>query len=139
MVQITSNKTGVHLNGYVRDKSGTMKVWIAQRSFSKKTDPGMMDNLVGGGIAEGSNPIETMIKEAGEEAGIFDDKILAGIRSCGTISCYYDDPVRGWQADTEYVFDLELPLSFKPIPEDGEVEGMSMLSLFFASFLSCRH
>jgi 8-oxo-dGTP pyrophosphatase MutT (NUDIX family) len=116
---------GVHLNGYVFDEAGNIKVWVAQRSFTKKTNPGILDNLVGGGIGAGSTPIETVFKESGEEAGIFDEKLLAEIKSCGTVSMYYDDPIRGWQAEIEYIYDLLLPCSFQPKPEDGEVEGTS--------------
>jgi 8-oxo-dGTP pyrophosphatase MutT (NUDIX family) len=84
---------------------------------------GMLDNLVAGGIAEGSHPQETVIKESGEEAGIFDKALLTGIKSCGAVSLYHDDEIRGLQAETEFVYDLELPASFQPTPEDGEVEG----------------
>jgi 8-oxo-dGTP pyrophosphatase MutT (NUDIX family) len=128
-----SNTIGVHLNGYVRNEAGVINVWVAQRSFTKSVNPGflngltlllgMLDNLVGGGIAEGSSPADTIIKESGEEAGITSEELLSEIRPCGNVTFYYDCPVRGWQADTEYVFDIELPASFQPKPEDGEVEG----------------
>lgn len=95
----------------------------------------MLDNIVGGGIAQGSNPIETMRKECFEEAGITEPE-LSSLQSTGTVTFYYDDPIRcvkdnsrGWQADTEYVFDLELPTSFIPTPQDGEVESFQLLDL----------
>jgi len=38
--------------------------------FDPPIDPGMLDNLVGGGIAAGATVIDTVVREAWEEAGI---------------------------------------------------------------------
>ena len=43
-------------------------MWIARRSPAKAIDPGMLDNLVGGGVAAGQTITTTLIKEAWEEA-----------------------------------------------------------------------
>ncbi len=56
----------VHVNGIVGDES----MWLARRSSSKATDPGLLDNLVGGGINAVLSLTETLTKEAWEEAGI---------------------------------------------------------------------
>jgi len=37
---------GVHMNGYVKTKDGEYKLWIAKRSLTKATYPGMLDNMV---------------------------------------------------------------------------------------------
>ncbi|RUP46101.1 hypothetical protein BC936DRAFT_147355 [Jimgerdemannia flammicorona] len=37
---------GVHLNAYVREDDGMLKMWIARRSLTKQTWPGMLDNCV---------------------------------------------------------------------------------------------
>lgn len=37
---------GVHMNGYVRTEAGGFKLWIARRSETKATYPGMLDNMV---------------------------------------------------------------------------------------------
>ncbi len=37
---------GIHLTGYVRTEDGGYKMWIARRSLSKATYPGMLDNMV---------------------------------------------------------------------------------------------
>src|SRR5918992_1459821 len=55
----------VHLNGISFDENN---MWIARRSAAKPIDPGMLDNLVGGGISAGSSLEETLVKEAWEEA-----------------------------------------------------------------------
>lgn len=40
-------KYGVHVNGYTVDKYGKCEfMWIGQRSLTKLTYPGMMDNMV---------------------------------------------------------------------------------------------
>lgn len=36
---------GCHINGYVK-KNGEYKMWIARRSKTKQTYPGMLDNFV---------------------------------------------------------------------------------------------
>lgn len=37
---------GCHLNAYVKDLDGTVKMWIARRSITKQTWPGYLDNCV---------------------------------------------------------------------------------------------
>ena len=66
----------VHVNGLV-DAGGTA-MWIARRSPAKSIDPGLLDNLVGGGIAAGATIAGTLVKESQEEAGI--DAALAATR-----------------------------------------------------------
>lgn len=39
---------GCHLNGFVREADGSIKMWVARRSFTKQTYPGLLDNIVGG-------------------------------------------------------------------------------------------
>ncbi|XP_038879263.1 nudix hydrolase 20, chloroplastic-like isoform X2 [Benincasa hispida] len=53
---------GVHMNGYV-EKEGKKFLWVAKRSQTKPTFPGMLDHLVAGGL---------MVSEHGDEnvAGI---------------------------------------------------------------------
>ena len=38
-----------HVNGLIRLRNGDVAMWIARRSAAKAIDPGMLDNLVGGG------------------------------------------------------------------------------------------
>src|SRR5690348_9253420 len=59
----------VHVNGLVQCRDDVM-MWLARRSPDKAIDPGMLDNLVGGGIATGYGVLDTLEKEAWEEAGI---------------------------------------------------------------------
>jgi len=57
----------VHLNVVRRDGSA---MWLARRAAHKDTDPGMLDNLVAGGVARGESPWQTLRRESWEEAGI---------------------------------------------------------------------
>ena len=94
------------------------RMWLARRSSTKAIDPGLLDNLVGGGIAEGSDPDSTLRKEAFEEAGIAPD--LARLaRAAGTVEICRDQP-DGLQRETIHVYDLWLPEGFTPTNRDGE-------------------
>jgi hypothetical protein len=67
---------GAHANGYVADlvTGRPSHLWIARRSWTKATDPGMLDNLVGGGVPHGQTPRQALQREAWEEG--------AGWRNC---------------------------------------------------------
>ncbi|XP_071723864.1 nudix hydrolase 20, chloroplastic-like isoform X2 [Rutidosis leptorrhynchoides] len=60
---------GIHMNGYV-EKDGKKHLWIAKRSETKPTYPGMLDHLVAGGLPHGITCEENVVKECEEEAGI---------------------------------------------------------------------
>ena len=61
---------GVHLNGYIRTEQGQLKIWIAKRAKEKPTWPGWLDNTVAGGIPYTSSAMESVVKEAMEEASL---------------------------------------------------------------------
>src|SRR5262249_15748271 len=52
-----------HLNGVVGDGIH-VRMWLARRSPDKAVDPGLLDNLVGGGIAAKASVGATLVKEA---------------------------------------------------------------------------
>jgi 8-oxo-dGTP pyrophosphatase MutT (NUDIX family) len=106
-----------HLNGLVRvDDAVTM--WLARRSDSKAIDPGMLDNLVGGGIAAGATVADTVVKESWEEAGITQG-LAATAQSAGLLSIFRVQR-DGVQHETIFVHDLWLPADFAPANQDGE-------------------
>ncbi|MGH8674589.1 MAG: DUF4743 domain-containing protein [Burkholderiales bacterium] len=107
----------VHVNGIVA--GGEKKLWIARRSPTKPTDPGMLDNLVGGGVGAGLGPQEVLVKEAWEEAGIEAALARQATRG-GTVRILREVP-EGVQAETILVYDLALPPDFRPQNQDGEV------------------
>jgi 8-oxo-dGTP pyrophosphatase MutT (NUDIX family) len=61
---------GVHVNGYVENEDGSLDMWVARRSSSKPTWPGKLDHIVAGGQPYGISPMDNVIKECYEEAGI---------------------------------------------------------------------
>ena len=109
---------GQHLNGYVR-RDGEIWMWIGKRSEQKRTFPGKLDNLVAGGLPHGLGLKENLIKECREEASI-PPALCERIVSTGAISYCVETP-QGLKPDVMFCYDLELPESFTPICQDGEV------------------
>jgi thiamine pyrophosphokinase len=117
---------GVHVNGLVRRPDG-WHLWIGKRAADKKLDPGKLDNLVGGGVAAGHTPFETLLKEAGEEAAL--PEALANAAELKGSFGYNMERPEGLRRDVLYAYDLVLPEEFVPHPTDGEVEGFSLWPL----------
>jgi len=117
---------GVHLNGFVRTENG-IELWIAKRAKNKPTFPGLLDNMVGGGQPAGMGLLENLIKECEEEAGIPESLASQSIAT-GTVSYCHSDG-RGLKRDVLYCFDLELPVDFNPVCQDGEVESFQRLPI----------
>lgn len=118
---------GVHANGYVADPASgrPTHLWIARRSWSKATDPGRLDNLVGGGVPHGQTPHQALCREAWEEAGLHEHE-LAGLARGRTVELACDLP-EGWQHEWLCVFDLPLPPGRRPQNQDGEVAEHRLL------------
>lgn len=109
----------VHLNGIVKYAGRAPQLWIARRSQTKATDPGMLDNVVAGGIAWGLSIEETIVKECWEEAGI--EAALAGKAEPGRTVHVLQSLPEGTQAEQIFIYDLPLPEDFAPRNQDGEV------------------
>lgn len=98
---------------------------------------------VAGGIEAGTGVFESLVKECVEEASI-SPNLVSSARATGTIRssltrfvtvlvCFYAVAIHvfsfsyfheapdGLEPETEFIYELELPLSFVPIPQDGEV------------------
>jgi len=118
---------GTHMNGFVNHSELGLCLWIATRSHSKPTYPGMLDNMVAGGISSGYKIIDTMVKECSEEAGIPEDLARKAV-PVGTIN-YTQHNERGVKPECQYCFDLEVPEDFQPIVVDGEVEKFELFPM----------
>ncbi|XP_054275418.1 uncharacterized protein LOC128994711 [Macrosteles quadrilineatus] len=116
---------GVDINGYVMDPEKGLCIWLQRRSPTKQTWPGRWDNMVGGGLSVGYGVLETAYKEAEEEASI-PPELMTKLRSGGSVSFFFESE-RGLFPNTEFVFDLELPINFIPKNNDGEVEKFELL------------
>lgn len=117
---------GAHCTGYVADASGRpTRLWIAQRSFTKATDPGKFDNLIGGGVPAGQTPLDALVREGWEEAGLRPDA-LRGVVAGSLLKLHRDIP-EGLQQEWLYAWDLELRPGVEPRNQDGEVAAFRCL------------
>jgi 8-oxo-dGTP pyrophosphatase MutT (NUDIX family) len=117
---------GAHANGYVRGIDGRPShLWIARRSPHKATDPGRLDNLIGGGVPAGQSPREALVREAFEEAGLSPPQ-MAAAGAASVLRLVRDIP-EGFQHEWLYAFDVELPRGLEPRNQDGEVAGFELL------------
>jgi len=115
-----------HLNGVVRGEDGIL-MWLARRSATKSIDPGMLDNLVGGGVASGQSVNAALMKESWEEAGI--PVPLARLaKAAGHVEIWREQP-DGLQHETIFVHDLWLPATFTPVAQDAEVVDYRLVTL----------
>jgi 8-oxo-dGTP pyrophosphatase MutT (NUDIX family) len=111
---------GAHCNGYVADDAGRPQaLWIARRSFTKPTDPGLLDNLIGGGVPHGQSPAEAVLREGWEEAGLLPAQMQA--LQAGSVLRVARDIPEGFQHEWLSVYDLALPDGLVPSNQDGEV------------------
>lgn len=119
---------GAHANGYVADAAGRpTHLWIARRSLTKATDPGRLDNLVGGGVPWGQSPHHTLVREAWEEAGLAAPEMQPA--RAGSVLRLARDIPEGFQHEWLHAFDVELPTGRVPVNQDGEVAGFELLAL----------
>ena len=109
---------GVHMNGYrrIRDR---IWLWIGRRNPAKVVAPGKLDNLVAGGIGGGLGALQTLVKEAGEEASI-SSTLIAKAHAAGVVTYKMEVP-QGLRDDVLFVYDLEVPDDFEPRNTDDEI------------------
>jgi 8-oxo-dGTP pyrophosphatase MutT (NUDIX family) len=114
---------GAHCNGYVADANGRpTHLWIARRSPHKPTDPGKLDNLVGGGVPHGQTPGEALVREGFEEAGL--DAATMHLARPGSVIALRCDIAEGFMHEDLHTFDLALSPDLKPVNQDGEVSEL---------------
>lgn len=123
---------GFHLNGIVGSGEDA-RMWVARRAWDKTTYPGCLDNIVAGGHPVGYSPQENLIKECAEEAGIGADLARRAIPT-GMVSYVMDvagdDPAGiggGLRRHAFWVYDLDLPQTFRPVAVDGEVAEFMLM------------
>ncbi|OJJ48011.1 hypothetical protein ASPZODRAFT_15458 [Penicilliopsis zonata CBS 506.65] len=123
---------GVHLTVYTRapptesEPEPRIKLWIPQRNFNKSTYPGMLDNTVAGGVAEGEIPFDCLVREASEEAALSESLIRTKARSAGTVTWFNisDERAGGipglMNPGLLYVYDMEVgsDVVFTPVDDD---------------------
>lgn len=111
---------GAHINGYTI-KENRLLSWVGKRSKTKRIAPLKYDQIAAGGVAYNESPYKTAIREAKEEAAI--PETLA-------IPCQYQgifqhsEELKGEKIirqETLFCFDLQLPPTFTPKVNDGEM------------------
>ncbi|KAG2718558.1 hypothetical protein I3760_03G225600 [Carya illinoinensis] len=115
---------GVQMNGYI-ERNCQKLLWIGKRSQGKATYPGMLDQLVAGGLPHGIACGENLVKECEEEAGI-PRSIANEAIPVGAVS-YMDIDGYRYKRDVLFCYDLKLPESFRPENQDGEVDSFKLL------------
>jgi 8-oxo-dGTP pyrophosphatase MutT (NUDIX family) len=119
---------GAHCNGWVAGPDGQPgEMWIARRSATKATDPGKLDNLIGGGVPWGQTPWETLVREGFEEAGLSPAQMARA--TPGRVIELDRDVPEGRQFERLQVFDLELQEGECPVNQDGEVAEVGLWSI----------
>jgi len=109
----------VHINGFCANG----RLWCAQRSNTKATDPGLWDNLTAGGLTAGEDAIRTVRRELKEEAG-WNWNPRQNLHGSGSVRTRRLEP-QGWHDEVLLVYNLEIPDSFQPINQDGEVQAFA--------------
>ena len=107
-----------HLNAVVGSEED-WQMWLARRSPVKPIDPGLLDNLVAGGVSSGQDAWQTLLRESGEEAGI--PVALAQRSRPAAVFHVCRDVPEGLDSEILYVYDLALGADFAPRNTDGEV------------------
>lgn len=126
---------GAHANGYVAGSEGRpVAMWIAQRAFDKATDPGLFDNLIGGGVPAGQTPWQALQREGWEEAGLNAAQMVAAV-PVGVLRLHRD-VAEGRQLEDLHAYDLALPHEVQPQNQDGEVAGFRLLPVAEAMSLA---
>lgn len=92
-----------------------MKIWVPRRSAHLFTYPNRLSTTVAGGVAAGEGPFECIVREAGEEASLAEDRVRKETKACGCITYVGLTDLRGGgkqgllSSDLIYVYDLKLP------------------------------
>lgn len=133
---------GVHVNGIVEDFGGgdAFRIWVGRRSATKATYPGLLDHLAAGQLPAGAAPGETVVREAGEEAGV-PPEIAKRAVPVGAISYRgVNGEGRGERVTTDNIFcyDLSLPAAFEPTPVDGEIDAFELMAVDDVVRLVCE-
>ncbi|KAI0265392.1 NUDIX hydrolase domain-like protein [Gloeopeniophorella convolvens] len=121
---------GVHMTIFEEHPGGSVRLWVPRRAATKPTFPGMLDNSVAGGIPGGTTVLDTIVKEAAEEASLAPELVRARAQPVGAVSYFYRTAAGWLQPEVEYVYDMRLaPGEAELAPMDGEVESFKLMPL----------
>ncbi|KAL7785842.1 NUDIX hydrolase domain-like protein [Trichoderma ceciliae] len=123
---------GAHLTAYTRTADGELRIWVARRSKTLYTYPGMLDSTVAGGVKASDSPLDCILAESMEEASLPLSLVGPRVRATGAITMVNRNP-RSELVHSEilYTYDLELSGKGDQVPrpgDDGEVEEFVLMS-----------
>ncbi|OTA04874.1 hypothetical protein A9Z42_0054910 [Trichoderma parareesei] len=126
---------GAHLTAYSYDKTkhggDELRIWVARRSRTLYTYPGMLDSTVAGGVKATDSPLDCILAESMEEASLPATLVGPRVRATGVITMANQNPRSGLvHSEILYTYDLELSgegeeEEEEEVPrlgDDGEVE-----------------
>jgi 8-oxo-dGTP pyrophosphatase MutT (NUDIX family) len=121
---------GAHMTCYTRTSTGEMKIWVGRRSSRLFTYPGKLDTTVAGGVKASHTPFRCIVEEAEEEASLPTDFVKENTKPVGVLTYFTQSKNSGLiHPDVLYMFDLELPETMVPKPNDDEVEEFVLMSV----------
>jgi isopentenyldiphosphate isomerase len=112
----------VHLSGWSTDN----RLWVARRSLTKATDPGMWDTLVGGLVGNLEDADFALVRESDEEAGLDAPDIVART-PLRTIAHMRRQLPEGFQTEAVLTCECILADHVTPKNRDGEVMEIQLL------------
>ena len=118
---------GVHLNGFVKRTDGIW-LWMARRARNRPRYPGKLDQMVAGGMTAYQSPQQVMKRECKEEAGV-PMTLAETLKSVGLVTLCHHNSKGQLRREILYTYDLELPETFQPCNQDGEVEEFQLMSI----------
>ncbi len=113
----------VHLSGWSKDN----RLWVARRSLTKATDPGMWDTLVGGLVGNLEDADFALVRESDEEAGLDAPDIVART-PLRTIAHMRRQLPEGFQTEAVLTCECVLADHVTPKNRDGEVMDIQLLA-----------
>ena len=114
----------VHLNAWSPDG----KLWVARRSLTKTTDPGMWDTLVGGLVCAAESLDLALVRESYEEAGLAAADLQRRTPLRTLLRMHRRLP-EGYQVEDVLVSDCVLDSSVIPKNLDGEVSDIRLVDI----------
>ena len=118
---------GVHLNGFVKRTDGIW-LWMARRARNRPRYPGKLDQMVAGGMTAYQSPQQVMKRECQEEAGV-PMTLAETLKSVGLVTLCHHNSKGQLRREILYTHDLELPETFQPCNQDGEVEEFQLMPI----------
>ncbi len=127
---------GVQLIVYREDADG-LCLWLARRAAHKILYPNRLGVTVGGSLPAGETPLQCMIRESYEEAGVAADLIKKHAKPVGTISyvtASETETTSGGEAglirpEIQYVYHMKVGSDVVPKPYDMEASDISLYSI----------